>query len=234
MQIKDTGIIIAKRLIGEKSAVLTAFTQNHGLYTFYAKNIGGKDSIVYQLGNIVDILISARLEEHMGTGRAELLFSSSHFMQSKTKLYALNSLLGMILASFEERVPHPRFFAILSDYIKNSGAAFQFMEYALLESELLTEAGYGLDLRSCAVTGSEIDLIYLSPKSGRAVSRSAGQEYKDRLLKLPACALSLKEPSDVRELEQMADLLLYFFKRYVFKRGEPKERREFIAHCITR
>jgi DNA repair protein RecO (recombination protein O) len=229
MQIKDMGIIIAKRLSGEKSAVVTAFTQNHGLYTFYAKSISGKHSVVYQLGNIVDIFISARLEEHMGTGRAELIFGSSHSMQNKTKLYALNSVLGMVLASFEERAPHPRFFAILSDYIKNSAAPFKFMEYARLESELLTEAGYGLDFRSCAVTESSEGLVYVSPKSGRAVSESAGEEYKDRLLKLPACALSGNEPKDLEELEQMAELLLYFFKRYVFKRGEPKERREFIG-----
>lgn len=228
MQIKDSGIIVAKRLSGEKSAIVTVFTKEHGLYPLYVKNISGKNSVIYQLGNIVELFLSARLDEHMGTGRCELIFGASHFMQNKTKLYALNSLLAMILASFEERAPHSNFFAQLSNYTKNSLGSFDAMDYFRLESEILSEAGYGLDFSSCAVTGDKESLIYVSPKSGRAVSAKAGEEYKDKLLPLPSCALSREGDVEIKELLEMADLFLYFFKRYVFKRGQPHARQEFI------
>ena len=228
MQIRDIGIIVSKRQSGEKSAVLTLFTKEHGLYTCFVKNISGKNSVIYQLGNIVDLFISARLDEHMGTCRCELLFGSSHFMHHKMKLYSLSSLLAMIVASFEERVPHPKFFTTLLDYIKNSSAAFKVMDYFRIERAMLSEAGYGLDFSSCAVTGSVEELKFVSPKSGRAVCFEAGQEYQDKLLKLPSCATDDSEPEG-EEIKEMADLLLYFFKRYIFKRGEPKERREFVG-----
>ena len=230
MQIKDTGIIVSKRLSGEKAAVVTVFTKEHGLYPCYINNIVGKNSVIYQLGNIVDLFLSARLDEHMGTGRCELVYGASHFMQNKTKLYALNSLLAMTLASFEERAPHPKFFALLSHYIKNSASSFKVMDYLRLESEMLSEAGYGLDLSVCAVTGEKEELIYVSPKSGRAVSAKAGEKYKDKLLQLPTCALSYEDNAKTEELVQMAGLLLYFFKRYVFKHGEPNARKEFAKY----
>lgn len=230
MQIKDTGIIVSKRLSGEKSAIITVFTKEHGLYPCYIKNISGKNSVTYQLGNIIDLFLSARLDEHIATGKCELVFGASHFMQNRTKLYALNSLLAMIVASFEEKVPHLSFFTSLSWYVKNTAGAFVIMDYFRLESEILSEAGYGLDLSACAVTGSRESLIYVSPKSGRAVSQQAGQEYKDKLLPLPPCAL--RKGGDVvkEELLQMSDLLLYFFKRYVFKRGQPNARQEFVKY----
>ena len=53
------------------------------------------------------------------------------------------------------------------------------------EMMLLQDLGFGLDLSECAATGTDADLVYVSPKSGRAVSRDAGQPYCDRLLKLP-------------------------------------------------
>ena len=234
MQIKDTGIIVAKRLSGEKAAIITVFTEEYGLYPCYINNISGKNSVVYQMGNIVDLFLSARLDEHMGTGRCELVYGASHFMQNKTKLYALNSLLAVILGSFEERAPHPRFFAPLSNYIKNTTTSFKIMDYFRLECEILSEAGYGLNLASCAVTGTTESLIYVSPKSGRAVSAKAGEEYKDKLLPLPACALKKEDIVETEELLQMSALLLYFFKRYVFKRGEPHARQELIKYLKGR
>ena len=54
------------------------------------------------------------------------------------------------------------------------------------ELRLLSELGFGLDLDACAATGATADLIYVSPKSGRAVSRSAGEPWADKMLRLPA------------------------------------------------
>ena len=53
------------------------------------------------------------------------------------------------------------------------------------ELALLDELGFGLDLVAVRGDRANDNLIYVSPKSGRAVSASAGDEYKDRLLRLP-------------------------------------------------
>jgi DNA repair protein RecO (recombination protein O) len=53
------------------------------------------------------------------------------------------------------------------------------------EAGLLEALGFGLDLSECAATGATDDLIYVSPRSGRAVSRAGAGIYAARLLRLP-------------------------------------------------
>jgi DNA repair protein RecO (recombination protein O) len=78
---------------------------------------------------------------------------------------------------------------------------------------LLGELGFGLDLSACAVSGETGDLAYVSPRSGRAVSRSAGKPYHDRLLALPAF---LREGSAGDRQAVVAGLALtgYFLERH--------------------
>lgn len=229
MRIKDVAIIIAKKPLQEQSAIVHFFTKEHGIYSAFVKNIAGKHSHIYQIGNIVDFFWNSRLDENMGSARCELIFASPHFMHSKIKLYSLSSLVTMLLHSFQERVPHPEFFKALEEYIRSSAKAFSFMDYAHMEGKILEESGYGFDLRSCASTGSAQNLIYVSPKSARAVSLEAGEAYKDKLLKLPACALTGEEPQNIEELNELSDLLLYFFQRYVLKGKEPEVRKLFLT-----
>ena len=230
MQIKDIGIIISKRPLQEKSGIITVFTKKHGIYSGFVRNIFGKESITYQLGNMVDVLWNARLNEHIGTMKCELVSSSSHFMYNTKNLYALNSLFSMVSISFEERVPHETFFAILHKYLSDNPKKFSFMEYAHLENSILREVGYGLDLDTCVVTGQSHDLSYVSPKSGRAVSLSAGEQYKDKLLKLPQCFLLKTEPTELVEVEQISKTLIYFFQRYVCGKHEPETRKIFMRY----
>ncbi|MES2215101.1 MAG: DNA repair protein RecO [Pseudomonadota bacterium] len=230
MQIKDIAIIIQKRPLKEKSAIITVFTKNHGLYAGVVRDVTGKMSAIYQPGNVVDFTWNARLDEHIGTTKCELLSSNVHFMQNKSKLYALSSILSVTLASLRERSNHNHFFMHLEDYIARGSEPFSFMDYAYLENALLTETGYGLDLGSCAVNGSTSDLAYVSPKSGRAVSRTAGEAYKDKLLKLPECFLNATEPKTSEDFGQVLDLLLYFFQRYIFGKNEPLPRKIFAEH----
>lgn len=233
MQIKDIAIILQKKPLKEKSAIITAFTQNHGLYTGVVRDITGKHSAIYQLGNVVDFTWKARLDEHIGTTKCELLSSSIHFMQNKSKLYALNSIISMVLATLREREKHGCFFDILYNYFKHSMNPFRFISYMHLENALLTEAGYGLDFSSCVVSEVTTDLIYVSPKSGRAVSRKAGEVYKNKLLALPKCLVNSEEPRNTEEIRQVADLFLYFFRRYIIGKNEPLQRKIFIDHMTS-
>ena len=104
---------------------------------------------------------------------------------------------------------------------------------ARFELRLLAELGFGLDLASCAATGATTHLVYVSPKSGRAVSRAAGEPWHDRLLALPAflVANNADEPS-ARALRDGFALTGFFLARDVFEpRGEslPDVRPHFIA-----
>lgn len=232
MRIKDIGIILAKKKMQEKSAIVTVFTKEHGIYTGFVTNITGKSSGAYQIGNMVDFFWQARLDEHIGHARCEIIKSSAVFINNKYNLYALNSLLNIILVSLKERIQYTTLFELCSDYLYSRMMHSRFIDYILLEQKILENIGYGLDLTSCAVTGKNTNLIYVSPKSGRAVSRVVGEDYKDKLLNLPLCLLNHTEPKSIDEVRQISELMLYFFQRYVFGKYEPESRNIFIQYVI--
>jgi DNA repair protein RecO (recombination protein O) len=132
-----------------------------------------------------------------------------------------------------ERDPHPRLFEALGlmlDSFDRPALAAEMM--ARFEVLLLDELGFGLDLESCAATGQRSDLAYVSPKSGRAVSRAAGEPYRDRLLPLPAFLNGpLTDEIDAAMLQQAFVLTGYFLERHVFDAlgaGLPEVRLNFL------
>jgi DNA repair protein RecO (recombination protein O) len=129
----------------------------------------------------------ARLDEHLGTYaiegtrmRAATLLASPHAVYGVTHLAALARLLP-------ERDPHEDIYEMLDrtldDFDDAGGAAVHLVRFELA---MLSELGFGLDLENCAATGETTDLVFVSPKSGGAVSRTAGEPWRDRLLRLPA------------------------------------------------
>ena len=140
-----------------------------------------------QPGNSVTAVWRARLDEHLGYYaiegtrlRAATLLASSHAVYGVTHLASLARLLP-------ERDPHEDIYEMLDrtldDFDDAGDAAAHLIRFELA---MLAELGFGLDLENCAATGATADLIYVSPKSGGAVSRAAGEPYRDRLLRLPA------------------------------------------------
>ncbi len=83
------------------------------------------------------------------------------------------------------------------------------------ELALLQDLGFGLDLSECAATGAEVELIFVSPKSGRAVSREAGLPYCDRLLKLPAFLLDESAAPSRQDVLWGFALTGHFLERHV-------------------
>jgi DNA repair protein RecO (recombination protein O) len=94
------------------------------------------------------------------------------------------------------------------------------------------ELGFGLDLAQCAATGTVDELDYVSPRSGRAVSRSAGNPYADRMLPLPGFLRDDTVQPAGRDLANGFALTGFFLSRHVL---EPRgltladERAHFIA-----
>lgn len=188
MHWSDEGIVIGVRPHGETSAIAEVFTQTHGRWLGLVH--GGRSRRlrpVLQIGNVVEVDWTGRLPEHLGTMRLELRRGyAGEAMDDARTLAALASMCSL-LHHVAEREPHPNLYEV-TQFVLGFLDSPDVWPALLVRWELsfLDELGYGLDLTECAATGSNDQLIYVSPKTGRAVSASAGEPYKDRLLALPS------------------------------------------------
>lgn len=191
MNWSDEGIILSVRPHGETAAVVELLTRAHGRHTGLVH--GGrsrKARPVLQTGNHVDATWKGRLPEHLGHMTLELRRGyAAEAMDDAAALAALSSLTSLARL-LPERDPHPALYEItlfVLGFLDDES-----VWPALLvrwEAALLADLGYGLDLTACAATGGNDALVYVSPKSGRAVSASAGEPYRDKLLALPGFLL---------------------------------------------
>ncbi len=233
MNIKDIGVIIANKPLKENTFIITVFTKNHGLYSGVVKESSKKNKFIYQEGNIVDFLWQARLHEHIGMAKCELIKSyTGYFIINKAKLYAFNSVISLIKELFHEREEHSNFFLFLINYLDNLSKNFCFRDYINFELALLAETGYKLDLTKCGVSHVTTDLTYISPKSGRALSYKVGKPYKDKLLILPRFLLSENNEITLEEKKQAITLTNYFFYRYLFHNNRQAEARQAFMEYI--
>jgi len=235
MQIIDYGIIVSKRLLEENSGIITVFTKENGLYGGVVKKLSnGKGSNIYQIGNLVDFTWHARLQTHIGTARCELIKSySAKIIHDKLKLYLMNSVLDIISISLKSHEKYPNLFDQVNSYLANlSRSPISLLEYIKLELVILSEVGYSLDLSKCAVTGSIENLIYISPKSGKAVCEAVGENYSSQLLTLPCFLLKNLEPESIEDTKIALDLTGYFLKRYIFHNGSQPNYRALLYEYL--
>tara|TARA_Y100000385_G_scaffold9238_1_gene9673 strand:+ start:104 stop:835 length:732 start_codon:yes stop_codon:yes gene_type:complete len=188
MEWTSEGVIVSVRKYGENSVIIDTLTPEHGRHLGVVR--GGasrKMSATIQPGSQVKLEWRARLEEHLGNFRVEQLESRSDMFDDRLRLAALSSICSIVTFSFPERMPVTELYNSTLNLMDtlNTGGDWKPL-YALWELQVLEEMGFGLDLTSCAVTNVTQDLIYVSPKSGRAVSRKAAGEWKERLLPLPS------------------------------------------------
>ncbi|MFN0217495.1 MAG: DNA repair protein RecO [Hyphomicrobium sp.] len=183
----DEGIVLSVRPHGETAAVVELMTRAHGRSLGLVH--GGrsrKQRPVLQIGNHVDATWKARLADHLGHWTLELRrgFAAEAFADAAA-LAALQSMTSLTRL-LPERDPHPNLYEITLFVLGFMSDATVWPALMVRwELALLEELGFGLDLSQCAATGANDALIYVSPKTGRAVSASAGEPYRDRLLALP-------------------------------------------------
>src|SRR5258708_7047902 len=187
MEWTDEGIILGTRRHGESSAIVELLTRGHGRHLGLVRGgSGSRMRPMLQPGNSVTAVWRARLDEHLGyyqvegtRMRAATLLASSHAVYGVTHLSSLARLLP-------ERDPHEDIYEMLErtldDFDDIGEAAVHLVKFELA---MLAELGFGPDLTSCAATGETRDLIYVSPQSGGAVSRQAGEPWRDKLFRLP-------------------------------------------------
>ena len=191
MEWRDEGALLSMRLHGESSAIIEVFTAAHGRHTGVVR--GGasrKMAAMLQPGSQLDVTWRARLEDHIGSYVAEPLRSRAAILSDRLALAGLNSVCALLHVALPEREPHPLLWrmsmTLLDDLAASTTWPPHYLRWELL---LLEELGFALDLGSCAVTGARDDLAFVSPKSGRAVSRAGAGDWADRLLPLPAVML---------------------------------------------
>jgi DNA repair protein RecO (recombination protein O) len=236
MEWRDEGIILGLRKHGETSVIAEVMTRAHGRHMGIVR--GGRSKRlqpVLQPGNTVDLVWRARLDEHLGQYQVELLDGrAGRLMQSAIGVHGVQAMAAL-LRLLPERDAHPRLhdaFAVILDTLDTpdeAGALYVRFELAVLE-----DLGFGLDLAACAATGVTTELVYVSPKSGRAVSAAAGAPWAERMLPLPGFLVDRSRPcSDADMLAQGFRLSGYFLERHVFEpRGiEPPISRE--SFCVA-
>jgi len=243
MEWRDEGLIIGLRRHGETSVIVELMTREHGRHLGIVK--GGRSRRVQpmlQQGNSVSVVWRARLEEHLGLYQLDLMRSRAADIMDSGLALAGTGLLGDHLRLLPERDPHAGLFdmaCVIADHFHQPAIAGALM--VRFELAMLSELGFRLDLSECAATGQREELIYVSPKSGKAVCAQAGEPYKDRLLPLPAFlgeGAALDGVADGAALEGGFRLAGYFLERDIFRPrglGMPGLRQKFIeavcAHC---
>lgn len=240
MEWRDEGLILGTRDHGETSMIVEAMTRAHGRHFGLVR--GGRSKRlrpVLQPGTQAEIAWRARLDEHLGTFTIEPVKTrTAALLASAEALHAI-CLAAALLRLAAERDPHPELYeraAEIAELIGNGTGVAPFL--VRFETGILRELGFGLDLGRCAATGTTDDLIFLSPKSGRAVSRAAGEPYASRLLPLPGFLLPgsarVPSPSDIRDGFMLTG---FFLLRDLFApRGEslPEARRLYLAEFERR
>jgi DNA repair protein RecO (recombination protein O) len=200
---------------------------------------------VLQPGNRVSVTWRARLDEHLGNYAVEgLELIAARFLDASHALYGLMHI-GALCRLLPERDPHPQIHATLDDLLGALlDARLAGPRMARFELQMLSELGFGLDLESCAATGATAELVYVSPKSGRAVSREAGQPWRDKLLRLPAFlgeGDAAEEPSatygpSAGDLADAFAMTGFFLSRHVLEpRGLslPEARGSFVNAVVS-
>ncbi len=245
MEWRDEGLIIGVKKFGETSVIVEAMTRAHGRHLGLVR--GGRSRRMQpflQAGNSAEFVWRARLDEHLGAFTIEPThLRTARLMTSAEALHAIG-LISALLRLIAERDPHPELYeaaSLIADHIEDERLPALMVR---LEVEILSETGFRLDLSSCAATGETRDLVYVSPKSGRAVSSAAGAPYHGRLLPLPAFlrdepwreASEPKDPppGDIRDGFRLTE---YFLIRNVFApRGEtlPEARGAYLAELAKR
>lgn len=218
MDWRDDGILLSTRPLGEANAVAELLTEGHGRHLGLVR--GGRSRRLRPLlqpSNLLHITWRARLQEHLGSITVELIQSyAAGVLDDAAALLCIESLTAMA-RMLPERDPHPALY-------QGARAVFEALDdpdvwparLIRWELEFVADMGFGIDLSECAATGTTEHLIYVSPKSGRAVSKEAGAPYADKLLRLPAFLIEETAAATPQDIADGFRLSGYFLDRDIY------------------
>lgn len=220
MQVKDEGYIINALKHGENSLIVTVLSLAHGKMTGFIKSgITKKKLGIYQLGNKISFNAYSRLEENMPQFRGVELAQSNvvYFLSHPQKLAVLSSFCELFNVCVPEYEPLEGLVRCISQFMDHLDDEMWLKNYAILEFRLLYFLGVGLDLGTCAATGTIENLAFVSPKSGRAVCFEAGLPYQNKLFKYPHFAIDKNIQPSKEDVLDLLRLNEFFLKKNFFE-----------------
>lgn len=229
---EDQGIVLSVRSHGESGAIISLLTENNGRHAGYIRGVhSSKMRGVIEPGNLVDARWQARVSDNLGSYMLEPLRSySPQIMTDPYKLGALQSACALCDFALPEREGHAGLFHGLIALFETLDTEIWGAAYIMWEIAFLRELGFSLDLTKCAGGGDNNSLAYVSPKTGRAVSYEAGEQYKDKLLELPAFLKPNGGPAETEDVYIGLKMTGYFLEHWAFThhtKGVPEERLRF-------
>jgi DNA repair protein RecO (recombination protein O) len=219
MEWNDDAIVLSARAHGESAVIVDVLTREHGRHAGLVR--GAKNRALLQAGNGLKVQWRARLADQLGSFTLELARArAGALMEDKDALTGLNAFTATASAALPERLAYPALYEageILLSAMTGEDFAHWGPLYVRWEAGLLDALGFGLDLSQCAATGAATDLIYVSPRSGRAVSRDGGADYAERLLKLPGFLIAPQNLPDARAIRDGLRLTGHFLMDRVLR-----------------
>jgi DNA repair protein RecO (recombination protein O) len=219
MEFQDDAYILSARAHGETGAIVELLTQDHGKYAAHiAGGASRRMKPFLQAGSRVIASFRSRTSEQLGSATLEPVGEGpSALFDDPLALAGLASAAAIAAGALPEREPHPGAFLALEAL----SSALLLPDiwpavYVRYEAGLLQELGFGLDFSKCAATGVTDDLIYVSPRTGRAVSAEAGEPYKDKLLALPPFLLGTQAGLDDGDVGRGLELTGHFLESFIF------------------
>jgi len=231
-QWQDQGIVLSARPHGENGAVVSLLTEGHGRHAGYVRGAhSSKMRGMLEPGNLVGVNWQTRVDGNLGTYALEQDRNlAGALMDDPLKLGALLAACSLCDAALPEREGHPGLFHGFLALMESMDSELWGATYVMWEIALLRELGFGLNLTRCAGGGSSDTLMWVSPKSGHAVSAEAGAPYKEKLLPLPAFLRPQRGEVTPEEILKGIALTGYFIEHWVFaqhRSGPPEERLRF-------
>lgn len=215
----DKALVLSHRRLGENTWVVSLFTKTHGRYLGVCKK-----KIPPEIASFVEGRWQARLSEQLGSFYLEPAGSfSAAFLDDKKRLAVLGCLCALLDTILPERQSYESFFNETLMFLNALDAPDFLTNYVRWEMDLLATIGFGLDCSKCAGGGDRTDLAYISPKTGRAISREKGRPYHDKLLPLPAF-LWKEVPATSDDIRRGLLLTGYFLSTYTPLKELPKIR----------
>ncbi|MFD1511317.1 DNA repair protein RecO [Lacimonas salitolerans] len=240
MEWRDQGILLHTRRHGESAAIIEVFTPAHGRHAGVVRGGAGRRMApILQPGAQLDVAWRARLEDHIGAFVVEPVRSrAAVVMGDRLALAGLSAVVSLLHFALPEREVHETLYQRsenLLDLLCN--AALWPLAYLRWEQWLLDDLGYGLDLSCCAVTGATEGLIYVSPRTGRAVTAAGAGDWADRLLPLPKALLGTGDAGDaeiVQALRVTGHFLTDHLAHEMGGRPLPEARQRFVDALARR
>lgn len=218
-EFEDDAYVLSARSFGESGAIVEMLTAGHGKWAAHVAGGGSRKMKPFmQAGARVRLRYRARVADQLGAATLEPEGEGpSALFDDPLALAGLASAAAVVAGALPEREPHDGVFF-----------AFDALVRALLHSDiwpavmvrfeagLLEDMGFGLDLSRCTVTGAVDDLVWVSPRTGRAVSAAAGEPYRGRLLALPPFLLSAQGRLGPGDIADGLTLTGRFLQDFVF------------------